>query len=68
MRESPDLNEQFTGFLILQQGQHEWPNYCSIENIWTVENFFFFLVYFSNCIEVSTFQFLMLCLDLMNWS
>lgn len=40
MLESPDLNEQFTGFLNLQQGQNEWPNYCGIKNIWS--RFFWF--------------------------
>lgn len=44
MLESPDLNEQFTGFLNLQQGQNEWPNNCGIKNIWS--RFFWFGFFF----------------------
>lgn len=65
MLESTDLNEQFTGFLNLQQGQNEWPNYCGIKNIWSR---FFWFGFFFNCIEVFTLLFLMLGLDLMNGS
>lgn len=66
MLESPDLNEQFAGFLNLQQGQNERPNYCGIykEHLVNILLVFFFL----NCIEVFTLLFLMLGLDLMNWS